>query len=127
VSLATDLQDDIADLLDDDDYGRDVTLRDPGLGTFNPVTQTTAAATDSDYTTRALILGYRDRERDGERILAQDRKAVLKVKDLDVVPRIGWHLIVGSATYIVVSFKTIELGGTDILYTLQIRAAASGS
>jgi hypothetical protein len=127
VSLATDLRGDIAELLDDDDYGRDVTLRNPGVGTYNAATQTTSSVADVDYATRALILGYRDREIDGKRILEQDRKAVIKVEGLAVAPQIGWHLIVGATTYVVASFKTIELGGTAILYTLQIRAAASGS
>lgn len=120
-ALAVELQGDIAELLDDPDYGRDITLRKIMPGTYDPTTGTTGTATNADYATRGLILGYRDSVIDGTLIKAQDRKCVTKVKGLSATPDVDDQVLVGPDLYTVVSFKTIELGGTVILYTLQLR------
>lgn len=121
MSLATDLQGDIAELLDNPDYGRDITLRKATKGSYDPATGQLASLTTTDYATRGLLLRYRDAVIDGTIIKQQDRKCVVKVKGLAATPEVEDRVIVGPDTYTVINFKTIELGGTVVLYTLQVR------
>ncbi|QOZ25279.1 hypothetical protein [Bradyrhizobium sp. CCBAU 51753] len=126
--LAEDLQGDIAELLDDPDYGRKVVLRREVPGTYDETTGATAPATQLSNTTRGLLLGYRDSLVDGTLIKRGDRKCILRVKGmtmspqetdlLDVFDKTGKVI---TDTYTVVSFKTGELGGVPYLYTLQVR------
>lgn len=121
MSLSLDLQGDIAAVLDDPDFGRDVTLRKITIGTYDPTTGVPASVTTADYVTRGLLIAYRDSVVNGTLILNQDRKCIIKVKNLAVAPAINDQLIVGADKYTIVNFKQNELGGTVFLYTLQLR------
>lgn len=122
MALADDLQTDIAAVLDDADFGRQVTLRRKTPASYDPSTGSAGSATTTDYTTRGIVLAYRDRAIDGALVRRGDRKCILKVKNLATAPQVGDQLIVGSDTYTVIDFKTGELGGTAFVYTLQIRS-----
>lgn len=121
MSIADDITDDLAELLDDPDYGRAVTLRRRTPGTYDPSTGATGAETVTSNLTRAIILGYRDSLINGTLIKQGDRKAILKRKGMTMTPQEADELVVGSDVYSVVSHKTGELGGTNYLYVLQIR------
>ncbi len=123
MALADDLQGDIADLLNDPDFGRDVTIRKTVPGTYDPSDGSTTAPTVTDYPTRGLLLAYKDALIDGTLIRVGDRKAIIKVQNLGVTLTESDDLIlfVGTTKYTIVSFKTGELGGTVYLYVLQIR------
>lgn len=121
MALADELQGDIADVLNDTDYGRDVTLRRTVPGTYNPADGSTGAPTVTDYPTRGLLLEYADTLITGSLIKQGDRICILKVQNLTAVPLQTDKLLVGSDIYDIVSFKTGELGGTAYLYTLQVR------
>lgn len=123
MALADDLQGDIADLLNDPDFGRNVTVRKTVPGTYDPADGSTTAATVTDYPTRGLLLAYKDALITGSLIRQGDRKAILKVKGLGVelTETDDLMLLVGADKYTVVSLKTGELGGTIYLYVLQIR------
>lgn len=121
MALADDLTDDLAELLDDPDYGRDVTLRRSTPGTYDPATGSVGAATVLTNATRAIILGYRDYLVTGQLIRQGDRKAILKRKGMTMTPQEADELLVGSDVYSVVSHKTGELGGSNYLYVLQVR------
>src|SRR4051794_12381952 len=122
MALADDLQNDIAAVLDDPDFGRVVTLRKKTAGTYDPATGSGGSASSADYVTRGIVLGYRDGVIDGTLIKHGDRKVILKVKDLAAVPTVGAQMIVGADTYTIVNVKTGELGGTAFVYTLQVRS-----
>lgn len=121
MTLADDLTDDLAELLDDPDYGRSVTLRRTTPGTYDPATGATGSPTVTTSATRAIILGYKDYLVTGALIRQGDRKAILKRKGMTMVPQEADELLVGSDVYSVVSHKTGELGGKNYLYVLQIR------
>lgn len=123
MALADDLQGDIADLLNDTDFGRDVTVRKTVPGIYDPSDGSTTAPTVTDYPTRGLLLAYADKLIDGSLIRQGDRKAILKVQNLGVAltETDDLMLLVGTDKYTVVSMKTGELGGTTYLNVLQIR------
>lgn len=104
MSLATDLQDDIAELLDDPDIGRAITIS--GATTI---------------TTRGLFLGYADELVDNTLIKRGDRRCFVKLKGVAYDPQSTDEVTAGADKYALVDFKTIELGGTAILYILQVR------
>jgi hypothetical protein len=123
--LADDLQGDVADLLNDPDYGRNVTVRKTVAGTYDPSNGSTTAVTVTDYPTRGLILAYKDALVTGSLIRIGDRKCIIRVKGLGVAltETDDLMLLVGTDKYTVVSMKTGSLGetGTVYLYVFQIR------
>lgn len=121
MALADDLKEDIAAVLDDPDFGRDVTLTQLTPGAYTSSSGASAAATTTNYSTRGLILGYRDHLVDGTLIKQGDRKGILKAKDLTTVPAVGDKLTVGSVIYTIEHVKPNELGGTDFVYIVQLR------
>jgi hypothetical protein len=121
MALADDLQGDIADVLNDPDYGRDVTLRRTVPGAYNPADGSTGSPTVTDYASRGLLLEYNDTLINGTLIRTGDRICILRVQGLAIAPLQTDKLLVGADIYDIVSFKTGELGGTAYLYTLQVR------
>lgn len=121
MALADDLKEDIAAVLDDPDFGRDVTLTQVSPGIYSATTGGATTPTSLAYVTRGLILGYRDHLVDGTLIKQGDRKGILKAKNLDVTPGVGDKLTVGAVTYTVMHVKPNELGGTEFVYILQLR------
>ncbi len=121
MALADDIQTDVADLLDDPDYGRDIVLRRLVPGAYNEGDGSTGAATTTDFATRAIILKYNDRLVTGTLVKAGDRRCIVKVKDLTYIPALTDKMIAGGVIHSIISFTQIELGGTVMLYTLQVR------
>lgn len=121
MSLATDLQGDVAELLDDPDYGRDVTLRRYAAGAYNPSDGSTATATIVNIQTRGLFLKINDRLIDGRLIKKGDRRCIIKLKGITYVPSEGDLVVAGAEMWTVISFSTIELAGTAVIHTLQVR------
>lgn len=122
MSLATDLQDDIAELLDDPDTGRAITISRQLPGTYDPATGATSGApAPTTFTTRGLFLGYHDKLIDGTLIKRGDRRCFIKLKGLRYTAAAGDEVTAGADKYGVIDFKTIELGGTDIIFILQVR------
>jgi len=119
MSIGDDLQGDVAQALIE--FGRAVTLRKIVPGAYNEADGSTAAATTTDHATTGLLLAYSDRVVDGELIKQNDRRCILKVQGLSVAPEINDRVVVGSDVYTVISFKTVEIGGVVVLYTLQVR------
>jgi hypothetical protein len=129
VSLAEDLRGDVNAVLDDPDFGRDITLRRAVPGAYDPLTGVTGAETVTTYASRGLLLDYRDSLVNGQvasggtSIRRGDRKCIFKVVT-DLVPRPGDRLTVGATTYTIVNdVRTVSLGseGTPIIYILQLR------
>lgn len=129
MSLALEMQDDIAELLDDPDIGRTFTITRTTPGAYNEADGSTGAATTQQWTTRGLLLNFRDGLIDGTVIKKGDRKLFLKLKgstyeaaEQDVVTA-GTAAQAASATerYAVANHKRIELGGTAIIFIMQVR------
>lgn len=120
MSLATDLQGDVANLLNDPDFGRTATFISKAGGSYD---ETTGAitVTSTNYSVRVMLLTYRDGLVDGELIRRGDRKAIMKAKGFNTVPKTDDQLLLAGVTYNVIASKPIELTGVYVLFTLQIR------
>lgn len=124
MALADDLQLEVAAVLDNDDFGRNMTLRKITPGAYDPSTGETAAATTRNTSTRGMLLNYRNSQINNTTILRGDRKCILKVPSGRVVPEPSDRLIVGREEDLgIVDVRRIALGGdgTVIVYILQVR------
>jgi hypothetical protein len=101
------LADDVSEILEE--FGAPAVLRD--------------ALSSATYTVTAVLLNYTQRERDrGNMVGFVDRKAVVSVKNLPVVPDSEKHeLLVGGIKYRIISVKHVRPATTDIVYVLQVR------
>lgn len=101
-------------------FGQAVTLRKQTAGAYDPATGT-AAITTSDTTGNAAVLEFSNGERyqAGTTIQEGDKKALLNA--IAVTPAPNDLLIVGSATWTILSIKTLAPAGTVVLYELHLR------
>src|SRR5581483_10196302 len=114
MTLATDLQDDIAELLDDPDVGRAIVISRAAPGAYDPSTGAVTPATPQTWRTQGLFLNYKDTLIDGTNIKRGDRRLYFKIKGLTYQAAIDDIVIAGSDIYTVINFNTIELGGTVV-------------
>lgn len=77
--------------------------------------------TSTDYATVAYIADYRSFEIDGSVILATDRRAYTKVGSLTITPNSSDRFIVGSDDLAIVSVKSYNVAGSNVLYEIQVR------
>lgn len=129
MSLALEMQDDIAELLDDADIGRTFTITRTVPGAYSSADGSVSAGSSLVVTTRGLLLNFRDQLIDGTNIKRGDRKLFLKLKGIayeaaeqDVVTA-GTAAQAANAAekYQVVQHKKIELGGTAVIFIMQVR------
>ncbi len=123
MAIGDDLQGDVATALDE--FGRAITIRKNAPGAYDPATGAFTVSPDVDTAAIGLLLGYSDIVTTGTLIKQGDRRCLLKTEGLTITPEVGDKVIVGSNIYSVVSFKTIELGGIVIMYTLQLRLGSA--
>lgn len=121
MSLATDLQDDIAELLDDPDVGRQIVISRIAAAAYDPATGQVTSAAPQTWTTRGLFLNYNDQLINGTDIKRGDRRLYLKIKGLTYQATIGDKITAATDIYTLVNFKTIELGGTVVIFIMQVR------
>jgi hypothetical protein len=130
VSLAGDLRGNIADVLGDPEIGTTVTLTLAGVASYDEATGgTTAAAPVVLEDVPALVLGYRDREVDGTRILVGDRKVIVQVEGLARVPRTGESWTIETAAgeaFTIVSVRSVQIGGEVVHVMAQCRQGGKG-
>lgn len=110
---------DIAFLLDE--HGYDLTLTRAGSnGTYDTATGTiTGAGTPVTETVRGVFIEYMAEYINNTTILSNDRKLLLRAKDIPVEPKLGDT--VGDMK-IVGPVRKIQSGDTVIAYTAQTRA-----
>jgi hypothetical protein len=101
-------------------YGKSVTLRRPGAGTFDPVTGQTTPGTPTDSAVKAAEVGYEANERDGTMVRAEDRRFLIAAAGI-LQPASSDRLLVGSADLAIVTVEPLEPGPTPLLYTVQCR------
>jgi hypothetical protein len=75
----------------------------------------------TDYSRRALVVGYSAEKVDGDRIMASDRRVIMDCKNLAITPRGDDMLILGGIHHGLVQIKPIPTIGTISLYILQAR------
>lgn len=99
-----------------DKFGRSASL----------VTMTTAASgydpgepTESATAVRIVEIGYKQSERDGTLIEANDRRVMM---DASTTPTSQDRIVDGSDEFVVVNVEAIKPGPTPIAYMLQLRA-----
>jgi hypothetical protein len=102
-------------------YGRAVTLRQIVPGAYDNSSGDTATAVTTDYTGVGRIGTYSDKLVDGTQIQSSDRLVTFVPDDLTLRPVEGSLIIAGTDIYTVVNFKTRELGGETICFSLQVR------
>lgn len=110
--------DDISHLFND--KGRALVLRKKTTGVYSPSTSS-ATTTDEDFDVFGFLLDYKNSERDGTQIIAGDRKAVLKAKNIPAVPVIGDFIFDGSKEWRIINVRIVEERGSACLYSCQIR------
>ena len=121
MTLATDLQDDIAELLDDPDVGRAIMISRTPATSYNPADGSVMQGAVQTWTTRGLFLNYKDDLIDGTNVKRGDRRLYLKIKGLTYRAAVGDKVTASTDSYMVVNFKTIELGGTTVIFIMQVR------
>ena len=106
------------------EFGRSITYTVNTEGTYDPSTGAMTGDSETDYTVNAIIMSYKERDIDGTRIQATDKKCILSASDLAVTPTTGDIVTVGSTKYTVIVPKTYEVEGSVFGYVLQVRDAS---
>ncbi|MDR1648766.1 MAG: hypothetical protein LBR71_00770 [Synergistaceae bacterium] len=104
-------------------YGFTATLKRtvPGSGpSWNP-----GPPVEAEFPILALFETYSDRMIDGTTILHGDRKVLISAEHFEAFPRTTDKLIAEGVEYNIINVSPLAPGGVSILYTLQIRGAAS--
>jgi hypothetical protein len=100
-------------------YGQSATLRRPtSSGTaYNPT-----EGEPDDHPVTVVVTDYSNREIDGTRVLATDKKVLLAVDDLAITPTPADKLLIGGVSHSIVSpVRPLAPGGTVLYYELQVR------
>jgi hypothetical protein len=75
-----------------------------------------------NYPVTFAVFGYKNRDIDGTRILATDKRVLLAVGDLAVEPQISDMLVIkGVAHSIIDPIEIVAPAGIAVLYKLQVR------
>lgn len=112
------LEDDVFSIVENE--GRSLTIKKNTFGSYSPETSS-GTVTASSVTAKGFLLDYHSMERDGERIKAGDRKAVIRAKNLSLAPVIGDLISDGSVDGQIVDIRRIEQKGSAITYICQLR------
>lgn len=89
-----------------------------GPTTVDPVTDKPVTPTQEYPLPRVMVTNYRDREIDGERIRAKDRRLLIAVADLPIQPKLSDTVTVRGEKLNVVSAVQDP---SNSLHTLQVR------
>ena len=100
-------------------FGQTITFNRSVPGTLNPVTNTTAASSDSTYTGLSAPRDYTRFERDLESVQQDDIKLI--TEQTSVVPIIGDTFTLNSVSYAVLEVDQVVATGDTIIYILQGR------
>lgn len=101
-------------------FGQTGTLRKAGASTGPAYNDTPGAPVD--HSCRFAIVAFEQREIDGARVLATDKKAILAKGSLTVEPLPGDTLVdAAGAAYSVVDVMPLNPAGTTVMYEMQVR------
>lgn len=101
-------------------FGRDVTLKQYTIGTYDPILGTNAV-TITDRTTKAAIFDFAEGQtlQAGNLIQAGDKRCLMNVS---YTPNLQDHVVIGSKEYVILSVGEVNPAGTAILFELHLRA-----
>lgn len=99
-------------------YGQACTLTKLTAGTFDGVLGVYSGQTTTNYTVNAVIDEYKNSFIDGSLVKMGDKKAYIESA---TQPEIDNSLTVGTVVHKIVNVKTINPGGTVVLYEAQLR------
>lgn len=77
--------------------------------------------TTADHPATFAVLSFDSRDIDGTRVLATDKRALLKVGGLAVTPTTDDKLVIGGVAHSIIDVETLSPAGTALLHTLQCR------
>lgn len=100
--------------------GVNVTVRRVVPGTYNTTTGAIGETT-TDTTVKAVFTDVNQREVN-DLIQSDDRKCVIASADLSNIPTTSDRIVHSSVNYQVIRVQTVSQAGTDISYTLYLRA-----
>lgn len=101
-----------------------VTYTERGEPTVN-LTTGVITTPESTYTMYGMLVNYAQRDIDGNRVMAGDRKLLVPQSQLPaVLPRVGSGITIDTESWLVVT--PIESTANDGLWRLQLRRVAGG-
>lgn len=101
-------------------FGQNATLTRVSLGLYDASTGAVAKATTTQVV-KAVVLDFSNADRASRQIEQNDRKAIIAVGSLLSPPSLADTLTVGGAAFKIVNVSPVAPGGTDLLYTCQVR------
>jgi hypothetical protein len=102
------------------EFGRAMTISDEAAGTYQPGTGIAPKAPASFACTGAMF-DYDGLEFDGSAVIRGDRRIYISAESITKAPKVGMRVTVGAELWHVVNTKTIDPGGIDVLYDVQVR------
>lgn len=81
----------------------------------NPTISTT------DYDATFAVIDFTNREIDGTRVLATDKKVLLKAGGLGIFPTTEDQIVIGGVVHSIIRTATVAPAGAVVLYELQCR------
>lgn len=100
-------------------FGQAATLRRPGTASgpaYNPT-----IGSPSNVSVTVVVLDYANREIDGARILAGDKKVMLARAALTTDPTTADQLVIGGVAHAIVAVSPFSPGGTTVYFEIQAR------
>ena len=104
-------------------FGKDITLvQKTASGDYDPSGRTSPNTT-VNRTFKGVVLNFRTDEIDGTIITSEDHKVILVAKGAVAVPKTKDDIEFDTPTKkrTIVSVRTVEVSGNDIIYELQVR------
>lgn len=101
-----------------DEFGQDGVLRQ--ATSTGPNYDPTPGAPD-DHPVVFVVLDYANREIDGTRVLATDKKVYLAAGGLTITPGLDDELLVDGNRHAIIQVKPLAPAGTVVFWELQVR------
>ena len=110
-------------------YGTTVSITRRVSGAYD-ATQGKATVVPTVYTTKGILLSYKDYNVDGTMVMQGDRKLILSTtatwSPSAILPVPGDQVSVSGAIWNVINVNQIALQGAKVSYVLQMRGQKSG-
>lgn len=98
--------------------GQELTIKRTTGGTLDPVTGTTSAAINTEFTGYGAVFDFDTRQIDGTTIQAGDKRILLQSGN---APKIGDSITSLDGVSTCINFKTLAPAGEVVIYELQVR------
>lgn len=101
-------------------FGQDVTLQPSAQATYNPATSVATSTAGTSVSRKGAIFDFGKGVTNvrGNLVQATDRQLLLEP---GVAPKLSDAVVVGGATFAIVSVGELSPGGVPVLYDLHLR------